>query len=261
MKTMTAPNSNSTFSVSYPRRKAATCFTLIELLVVIAIIAILAAMLMPALQQARETSRRISCVSNMKQLASANAMYVMANNDISASAYGTVSGYYPKVFYREYLGRNLKLFICPSMPRNDSNSIYDKDDAPYRVDYGPNISPTDVAFNLHENGDTYDSFYHYRKWGSLTKPSGTSVFGDLHEFDGVPKASGQYRRNSSSFNVDNKTTLFYPHGESVNFAYADGHAGSMTLSTLLSYAAVNPRKKATQLEIVFFWRGYPAQQD
>jgi len=104
-------------------------FTLIELLVVIAIIAILAAMLMPALSQARERGRATACASGLKQLTLANTTYTSENEvyapllftGTSTWWYGARTGSHGSFAYDytsgplfSYYGSTPKAVICPS---------------------------------------------------------------------------------------------------------------------------------------------------
>jgi prepilin-type N-terminal cleavage/methylation domain-containing protein/prepilin-type processing-associated H-X9-DG protein len=69
-----------------PARRKRAAFTLVELLVVIGIITVLIAILLPALKKAREQSRQIACLSNLRQLGAAFVMYCNDNHGTYPSA-------------------------------------------------------------------------------------------------------------------------------------------------------------------------------
>ncbi|GAB4334703.1 MAG: hypothetical protein Kow0099_06900 [Candidatus Abyssubacteria bacterium] len=100
-------------------------FTLVELLVVIAIIGLLAAILLPALEKARQSARRSACVNNLKQLSAVLSLYSVE-----------FGGRYPPVenqserfifdtdlMYPEYLS-DASLLACPSDPEYDPKTSF-----------------------------------------------------------------------------------------------------------------------------------------
>jgi prepilin-type N-terminal cleavage/methylation domain-containing protein/prepilin-type processing-associated H-X9-DG protein len=97
-------------------------FTLIELLVVIAIIGILAAMLLPALNKAREKGRMAVCVSNLRQISIAIHLYTDEDDGYMPTASGGAGGAtWPKLLGR-YMPKKSdsatappnRVFVCPT---------------------------------------------------------------------------------------------------------------------------------------------------
>lgn len=208
-------------------RRATAGFTLIELLVVIAIIAILAAILFPVFARAREKARQTSCLSNVKQLATATHMYAQDFDEVLPRYYVAASGtYYIWQMLVQPYTANQQIFVCPSH-RFFHSSACSTTHHP-EIDLGDawGIS-TGYAYNnvtegsygdFNGDGDTDDYFgASARPLGKINYPATTIVLGDgvCERYWGLPFLV--------RFN-DKASKSYVPHNDGGNFAFADGHA-------------------------------------
>ncbi len=224
-----------------PASRGGCRFTLIELLVVIAIIAILAAMLLPALNQARERARAATCVSNLRQCGTILQLYGDSSDGMLPAVGKWTSG-------RAYLYARL---ADAGLLRNDSGSnaantmkdpilrcpSYYLENSLARgyCTYGYNVG----------NGGSADSAAGYSiRLDSLKVPDCTVSYTSASQIplltDTAASNAGTtgnlpgqwcvfyYRRSAGS-----KTNVHLRHGERANMLHGDGHVASYNRGGLL----------------------------
>lgn len=182
-------------------------FTLIELLVVIAIVALLAAILLPSLSRSKQSTRRLLCVTHLKQLALATVMYVMDSEGYYPSS--NSADRWPQAIRPGY--QDLRLLACP-----DDRSINGVATNSVSADLAPR------SYLLNAWTDYFDLLpqpvlYEVMPETVVQHPSETILFGEKEEGQGDFLMD---LRTGNEVTVLDQTR----HAGGANYAFADGSA-------------------------------------
>ena len=204
-----------------------SAFTLIELLVVIAIIAILAAMLLPALQQARERAQTTTCQNNIRQVAYASMEYANEHKNWLPRASHFANYHFHRDYINDAWGRRRYGSVAPYINSKwlEKYSTFEITRCPKGGRYLPNVTPANpdftYSYNYHVAGNTSLGPVTHFRTGSKTFMMGESGY-DF--FNSIPTSMTSTSAAGDACSLYGKNKFCFRHpGKSTTLVFIDLH--------------------------------------